>query len=409
MKLAPVQHNITGLFAGVAGLEAGLGRAGHTTSLFCECDPEAVSVLRARFSTVPVHLDVRKTDELKEQIDPSSSLLTAGFPCTDLSQAGTTRGFAGGRSSLILDTLKLIAARPFENILLENVPNWRQLHKGAYLRQVVEALEKLGYRWAYRTIDARAFGVPQRRLRIILFATLTGDPREVLFHGDERERELVVPLTQAAHGFYWTEGNTGLGWGEDCIPTLKGGSALAIPSAPAILMPDLSIITPRIEDAERLQGFSKAWTDLEERAEMVGGGRFHQRRRWLLVGNAVSVQVSEWVGDRLAGRQSFDGDDGQPMEPGDSWPTAAWFDGEVRRKASVGTWPVKRSNSPLAGFLSKPGQPLSLRATDGFYRRISTSRLRLRAGFLDAVKAHADRMRAAVRHELGNEEIRKAA
>ena len=55
------------------------------------------------------------------------------------------------------------SARPFPHVLLENVPNWRVLHKGEYLREVAQALEKLGYRWAYRTVDALAFGAPQRR------------------------------------------------------------------------------------------------------------------------------------------------------------------------------------------------------------------------------------------------------
>ncbi len=106
---------------------------------------------------VPVILDIRHTDHILERISPKSDLLTAGFPCTDLSGAGTTLGFAGGRSSLIRETIELLRRRTFGNVLIENVPNWRHLHKGAYLREVVEALEKLGYRWAYRTIDACCF------------------------------------------------------------------------------------------------------------------------------------------------------------------------------------------------------------------------------------------------------------
>ena len=38
-------------------------------------------------------------------------------------------------------------------------------------------------------------------------------------------------------GFYWTEGNRGLGWAVDAVPTLKGGSTIGIPSPPAIWDP----------------------------------------------------------------------------------------------------------------------------------------------------------------------------
>src|SRR6185369_5770580 len=62
-----------------------------------------------------------------------------------------------------------------------------------------------------------------------------------------------------ACGFYWTEGNTGLGWAIDAVPPLKSGSALHIPSPPAIWLPETrAIVTPAIEDAERLQGFRRA-------------------------------------------------------------------------------------------------------------------------------------------------------
>lgn len=385
-------QDVTALFGGVGGLELGLHRTGHNTSLFCECDPEAVSVLENRFPDVPVVLDVRQTEVLAEAISPRSDLLTAGFPCTDFSQAGRMKGFDGGRSSLIKDTLELLKRRPFENVLLENVPNWRLLHKGDYMRQVVEELEGLGYRWAYRTVDARAFGSPQRRLRLFLFATLSGDPREVLFNGDEKVPNRAFNLHEAAHGFYWTEGNTGLGWGEDCVPTLKGGSTLSIPSPPAILLPDGLVVTPDIRDCERLQGFPADWTRLDERSDTVGGGTFKPRRRWLLVGNAINVGVAEWLGDALASRRTIDIEPGTALEPGGPWPAAAWFDGNVRRSAALGAWPVAREGSPLADFLNFPGKPLSARATRGFHQRILASRLRFKPGFVDAIGAHLARM-----------------
>ena len=40
-----------------------------------------------------------------------------------------------------------------------------------------------------------------------------------------------------SYGFYWTEGLRGLGWCRDGVPTLKGGSTIGIPSAPAVWIP----------------------------------------------------------------------------------------------------------------------------------------------------------------------------
>ena len=52
---------------------------------------------------------------------------------------------------------------------------------------LVDGLESLGWRWAYRLVDARAFGLPQRRQRVILVASRRHDPRTVLF-ADARRR-----------------------------------------------------------------------------------------------------------------------------------------------------------------------------------------------------------------------------
>jgi DNA (cytosine-5)-methyltransferase 1 len=380
------------IFGGIGGFELGLARHGHRTSLFCEIDPEAAAVLSWRFSGVPISSDIRRTADLAAMVSSKSNLLTAGFPCTDLSQAGLTTGFAGGRSSLIRDVVKLLKLRPFPHVLIENVPNWRHLHRGKYFAEVIDALERLGYRWAYRTVDAHAFGLPQRRLRLFLYASLEDAPWQTLLAGDARIPVRRYALTKAAHGFYWTEGNRGLGWGEDCIPTLKGGSAVAIPSPPAIVMPDLSIVTPDIADAERLQGFPAHWTSLEE----VPVRTFNDRKRWQLVGNAVNVEVSAWIGKQLGSpSQNFLPKKSQPLHKGDPWPSAAWYDGHRCWTASIGTWPIDERRHSLAKFLRFPTRDLSLRATEGFSKRLLNSTLKVKPEFKTALARHIANLRDA--------------
>lgn len=400
----PRHLEVTALFGGVGGLELGLSSAGHKATTFCEIDPEAATILAKQFPAATLTRDVARTDEVLAAITGSSNLLTAGFPCTDLSQAGKVQGFAGGRSSLVRDALRLVERRAFPHVLLENVPNWRLLHRGAYLREVVQTLERLGYKWAYRTIDALAFGAPQRRQRIFLYATLEGDPRDVLFHGDVRPPSSAYSLDERAHGFYWTEGTRGLGWGEDCVPTLKGGSTVGVPSPPAILLPDtrsiaartsngdFRLITPDIRDAERLQGLPAGWTAGEDTT--IDGGAFRARRRWLLVGNAVNARAAAWLGERLARPATWDGDAGRVLNVSDAWPAAAWSDGCTRRAAEVGAWPVAVKRESLAEFLVHPGAPLSHRATTGFLHRFVGGNLKDKPDFVAALRAHTARMDA---------------
>jgi DNA (cytosine-5)-methyltransferase 1 len=378
---AGTRHVVAGLFAGIGGLERGLHKAGHATTLFCENDPSAKAVLSARFPQIRLHDDVTRLASLPKHI----SLVAAGFPCQDLSQAGKTAGIAGARSGLVGEVFRLIEKRRVPWLLLENVPFMLQLSGGRAMDVITTTLETLGYQWAYRVVDSRAFGLPQRRRRVYLVASLDGDPRSVLFADEAvQPNESRVNGNGSACGFYWTEGIRGLGWAVDAVPTLKGGSTVGIPSPPAILMPDGDVVMPDIRDAERLQGFPANWTKPAERVTRPG-------TRWKLVGNAVSVPTTAWIGRRLLkpGRVL---DFGTSPIRGTHWPTAAWNVGDGRVAAKASEWPVKRRYLPLAEFLRFLPRPLSAKATRGFLERTNRSGLNFPEGFLEALRVHERRV-----------------
>jgi DNA (cytosine-5)-methyltransferase 1 len=378
---ARATFEVTGLFAGVGGIEEGFRRAGHETALLCEYDEAARHVLARRFKGVTLRQDVRRLRTL-----PPGGIVTAGFPCQDLSQVGRRRGIEGPNSGLIDKVFALLrtVTHPPEWLLLENVPFMLSLDKGRGIRWLTEQLEGLGYSWAYRTIDALAFGLPQRRRRVLLLASQQNDPRPVLL-GEGREAPAKIQRGEHACGFYWTEGNTGLGWAIDAVPPLKGGSALHIPSPPAIWLPATrEIVTPVIEDAERLQGFPAGWTDLEAYDAKA------KRRRWRMVGNAVSVAMSEWIANRLAVTHVPYQSPEQIELPRDAgWPGAAWGkpSGE-RSKSRASEWPVSLPRQHLADFLEHRPARLSDKAAGGFLKRMVASPLRYEPEFRADLEHH---------------------
>ena len=385
-QVAPVPGRrllTAGLFAGIGGLELGLSRAWHETALLCEIDRAALAVLEARFPKVPRKTDVRDLKSLPAKTD----LLVAGFPCQDLSQAGKTAGIEGSRSGLVGEVFRLLEKRRVPLVLLENVPFMLQLSRGRALEVVVSALEALGYRWAYRVVDTRAFGIPQRRERVFLLAALDEDPRAVLFADEAGEPDdEKTRLGKVACGFYWTEGIRGLGWAVDSVPTLKGGSTIGIPSPPAIVLPSGLVVKPDVRDAERLQGFEADWTEPAEAVVKRG-------HRWHLVGNAVTVDVAAWIGDRLASPGTYDETGDAPLPQGRPWPRAAWNLGAGRFAADVSSRPVRRPPTPLTEFLRFPTEPLSAKATAGFLSRARSGSLRFPEGFLATLEHHLERMR----------------
>lgn len=189
--------NVGSLFSGIGGLDCGLARAGFTHVFLCESDEWRRAVLRERFPGVPVYEDVRSVGcsqrvdgagdhadasepraELQPERATSLDLLCGGFPCQDVSVAGQRAGLAGERSGLFFEFARVAGALRPRWILVENVPGLLSSHGGRDFGSVLGTLADLGYGLAWRVLDSRYFGVPQRRRRVFIVGALAdGDPR----------------------------------------------------------------------------------------------------------------------------------------------------------------------------------------------------------------------------------------
>lgn len=373
---------IAGLFAGIGGFEAGLARSGHRAQLLCEILPTAQAVLKHRFNGVELVDDVLQLIDLPSDTE----LLTAGFPCQDLSQAGRTAGLAGHRSGLVGEVFRLLEkrkhnGRPIPWVVIENVPFMLQLGSGRAMRAIIDEFERLKYRWAYRVVDSYSFGLPQRRERMYLVASTEADPADILLADDNPLPRPATDLARYAHGFYWTEGLGGLGWAVDAVPTLKNGSTIGIASPPAVLLPDGRIVKPGIKTAERLQGFTADWTIASENIAKPS-------LRWALVGSAVSVPIPEWIGRRLNLPGIYDEKRDRPFREQGKAPRAARYDGKTRFEVLIGTDPVGKQPPHLTDVLQSDFTLLSARATAGFQSRMQRAKLRFKQGFEEAVARH---------------------
>ncbi len=383
------------LFAGIGGLELGLHQHGVQTIATCELDPYARGVLAARFPGVPKaahHDDVRTLTAL-----PACDVLTAGFPCKDLSMAGPKTGITGARSGLVTRLFALLADAQRRGaaprwLLIENVPYMLGLNRGEAMRVLTGALEGLGWRWAYRVVDARAFGVPQRRLRVILAASPSADPRPALFaqdttpRVDDRPRQ---PLRDIGYGFYWTEGRRGLGWVADGVPTIKAGSGWGIPSPPAVWdRPGDRIGLPHIQDLERLQGFPPGYT-----APAMEAGPRGRGARYRTLGNAVCVPMAAWAAGRLLAEPTEPWPAGRAFRTDRSWPKAAWGAPEMSPQAvPVTSCPCAVEGPGLLPFLEQPLEPLSVRAATGYLGRLERAeKIFVPPDFMAAVRDHQRR------------------
>ena len=382
-----MKARIVSLFSGIGGLEYGFSEQGNTPLLFCENDAAAQAVLENHYPGVSIAQDVCLLKNI-----PSCDILLAGFPCQDLSQAGKKIGIGGTRSGLVEQLFRLISnAKPKPRwLVVENVPYMLSLASGSAMGYLVSQLEEMGYTWAYRVIDSRAFGTPQRRPRVLLVASRTDDPRDVLFTGNEIMGDVdgkpSIIDEGAWYGFYWTEGSRGVGWAKEAVPPIKGGSTIGIASPPAVWIPNNDFFgTISLSDAECLQGFEAGWTSAVENT--LG----HKKNsRWRLIGNAVNTRMSRWLCNQLSSPEKYAGDIGVPLSHG-RWPKSAWGRKGKAYGLELSAWPVLYQQPKLRFFLKEPLKPLSVRATIGFLNRAQLcTNVTYSKRFLKSLQRHAD-------------------
>lgn len=328
---------VVSLFSGVGGFDMGLERAGMVTVAQVELDKKCQGVLRRHWPDVPKFSDV---SDVHGSDLPPCDLVAFGSPCQDLSVAGKRLGMVDGetRSGLFYEAIRVIreiqehgrsAARTsVRYVCWENVVGALSSNGGADFGAVLDSLAGLGavdVQW--RILDARWFGVPQRRRRVFVVARLDprADGREQVLplgacvrrnpasRGEARQAvagslrsgsALGGPKTTEldGHGAHVVVGPDGeqvpvpLGLPE-VVGTLSPGAhpggvnGQDAYTGQLVPTPDLAVrrLSPR--ECERLQGWPDDWTRWA-----ADGSEVADSSRYRMCGNGVASPVAEWIG-----------------------------------------------------------------------------------------------------------------
>lgn len=157
------------LFSGIGGHAIALDGLANPVA-FCEIERYPTAVLNLRFPDVPVLPDVRTLNA--DVIPGSPRLLTASFPCQDISVAGSGKGLEGERSGLVWQVFRVLDQLPLvEAVFMENSPALRKYG----LERIIECFESRGFSVTWGNLAASHLGARHRRMRIWILATKTPD------------------------------------------------------------------------------------------------------------------------------------------------------------------------------------------------------------------------------------------
>lgn len=156
------------LFSGIGGFSLSAKWVGGIkTTQFVEIAPWCRRLLNQNFSEVPDHDDITTFTSHRGEFD----LFTAGFPCQDLSVAGSQKGIKENtRSGLFFEIIRLIRECRPRYVLLENVPALLTANGGRDMGTVLWELSQVGYDAEWQIISANSLGASHVRERLWIVA-----------------------------------------------------------------------------------------------------------------------------------------------------------------------------------------------------------------------------------------------
>lgn len=159
---------IGSLFSGIGGLELGLERAGLGPVVWqVEKEPFCREVLAKHWPSAMRFDDVRTVGrDVLERV----RIICGGFPCQDISYAGSGAGLAGERSGLWSEFARIIRELRPQFIVVENVA--ALLVRG--FGDVIGTLSAYGYDAEWSTVSGCSVGAPHVRRRVFIVAYADG-------------------------------------------------------------------------------------------------------------------------------------------------------------------------------------------------------------------------------------------
>jgi DNA (cytosine-5)-methyltransferase 1 len=169
---------VVSLFSGAGGLDLGLINAGLDVVWANDIFEDAAATYRRNVGN---HVDTRDICSIKSSEIPNCDVVVGGFPCQGFSVANWGRTSEDPRNQLYKELLRVVRDKQPRYFVGENVKGLASMGKGEILRQIIREFEALGYNVRHQVLNAADYGVPQKRMRLVLVGVRRDQPDNLAF------------------------------------------------------------------------------------------------------------------------------------------------------------------------------------------------------------------------------------
>lgn len=164
-------------FCGLGGLSLGAEYAGHEVVGGLDVSPDAVVTysknfpgkigIRADITKISAEVALKTAGIKRSEID----VVAGGPPCQSFSINNHKRGASDPRSQLINNYFDYVDYLNPKWLVLENVPGLKSISNGKLLQNFLCEIVNRGFHPACVEVNAKDFGVPQSRRRLVIIAS----------------------------------------------------------------------------------------------------------------------------------------------------------------------------------------------------------------------------------------------
>jgi len=209
------------LFAGAGGFSLGLQQAGVDVIAAVEKDKWCCDTLRANKKHAFPKMRIIEEDitelsggQILEKVGMKKGqldILVGGPPCQGFTCASSKRSVKDPRSRLMWEFIRMIKEIQPRYFVIENVRGLLSFKN--FFRLLLKTLEKCGYVVRFNLLDCVGYGVPQRRLRVIINGArndlniVPTYPPPTYFDLNKKSEKSLIPASLiaikcfATHGF----------------------------------------------------------------------------------------------------------------------------------------------------------------------------------------------------------------
>lgn len=167
-------------FSGLGGFGLGFIKVGFNPLLFVDIDKDCCETLKLNHNNITIVNDAFKNVDLsafKGKVD----VLLAGSPCQSFSQIGARGGLLDKNGECLLDLIKAIFILCPKVFVIENVRGLYTHDKGKTFQYILSLLSADNiYKVEYELINMSEYGIPQKRVRLIIVGYFMGLTLNVL-------------------------------------------------------------------------------------------------------------------------------------------------------------------------------------------------------------------------------------